>query len=93
MFNKLFKKMGQFRSLLWFVAMLLLGMYIVFGYKYKVVYNVGRSMEPYHDHREWLILERTPSDKNWTPDRYDVVVFYNGGEKLTKRASDRCNRH
>lgn len=85
MFNKLFKKMGQFRSLLWFVAMLLLGMYIVFGHKYKVVYNVGRSMEPYHDHQEWLILERAPSDKNWTPDRYDVVVFYNGGEKLTKR--------
>jgi len=42
-------------------------------------------MEPHHSHREWLILERAPSSKNWAPDRYDVVVFHNGGEKLTKR--------
>ena len=83
--SKLFKKIGKFRSLLWFTAILLLAIYIVFGYKYKVIYNTGESMEPHHSHREWLILERAPSNKNWVPDRYDVVVFHNGGEKLTKR--------
>jgi signal peptidase I len=77
--------MGKFRSLLWFTAILLLAIYIVFGYKYKVIYNTGESMEPHHSHREWIILERAPSGKNWVPDRYDVVVFHNGGEKLTKR--------
>ena len=85
MHSKLFKKIGKFRSLLWFTAILLLAIYIVFGYKYKVIYNTGESMEPHHSHREWLILERAPSNKNWVPDRYDVVVFHNGGEKLTKR--------
>jgi signal peptidase I len=77
--------MGKFRALLWFTAILLFAIYIVFGYKYKVIYNTGESMEPHHSHREWLILERAPSSKNWAPDRYDVVVFHNGGEKLTKR--------
>jgi len=85
MFNKLFKKMRGLRSLLWFIAIVLFGLYIVFGYKYKIIYNVGHSMEPYHSHREWLVLERAPSDKSWTPDKYDVVVFYKDGEKLTKR--------
>ena len=42
-------------------------------------------MEPYHSHREWLVLERAHSDKNWTPDRYDVVVFHADGDRLTKR--------
>jgi signal peptidase I len=42
-------------------------------------------MEPYHSHREWLVLERIRPDKNWTPNRYDVVVFHAGGDRLTKR--------
>ena len=85
MLKKLFKKMRQFRSLLWFTAILLLAVYIVFGHKYKVIYNVGHSMDPYHSHQEWLILESVNPNKDWVPDKYDVVVFHKNGDRLTKR--------
>ena len=86
MFNKLFKKIGKFRSLLWFIAGILLAVYVIFGHKYKIIYNIGQSMTPSYSHKEFLILERSPSEKGWAPDRFDVVVFSTAGwEKLTKR--------
>jgi signal peptidase I len=78
--------MGKFRSLLWFVASILLAVYVIFGHKYKIIYNIGQSMTPSYSHKEFLILERAPSEKDWAPDRFDVVVFSTvGWEKLTKR--------
>lgn len=45
-------------------------------------------MEPAHSDGEWMIVEkRNRLPKDWTPDRYDVVVIENRGEKenLVKR--------
>ena len=77
------KKFTSFRSFLWFLVALLFAIYLLFGYKYKFIYNYGQSMHPTYKHGEWIIIERIP--KNWTPSKGDVIVFQNGWEKLTKR--------
>jgi signal peptidase I len=45
-------------------------------------------MEPTHSNGEWIIIEkRNYLPKNWTPDKYDIVVIEENGysENLCKR--------
>jgi signal peptidase I len=43
-------------------------------------------MEPAYSHKEWVIIEKRSSlGKDWTPDKYDVVIVNDEKENLCKR--------
>ena len=68
------------------VIVVFLSVYLLFANKYAFIYNVGHSMEPSFDNKAVLVIEKKSSlGKNWTPDKYDVLVIKNGEEKLVKR--------
>ena len=75
------------RGALWLTALLLLGVYLIFSHKYQFVYNQGNSMEPTYQDGEWMVTQRHKNlGKEWTPDKYDVVIIVkNDEELLTKR--------
>ena len=70
------------------MAALFLFLYIIFGHQYRLTYNKGESMRPTYSDGEWIIVEkRNYLPKNWTPDKYDVVIIEEDGcnENLCKR--------
>jgi len=68
------------------MSIVLLILYILFGHKYKVIYNIGDSMHPTYYDREWIITEKIHNQtKDWIPKRYDIVIVWDTQERLTKR--------
>ena len=57
--------------------------YIFFGRNFTMVLTVGDSMDPYIKDKELIIIRKT--HEGWTPQRYDVVVVRDDGDKLAKR--------
>lgn len=80
------KALSKLKKPLFFVLLVLIAVNIVFGVKYKVAYVQGESMEPTHAHSEWIIIERVSSlGKEWSPERYDIVLIKKNNELLCKR--------
>ncbi len=80
------KSLLKWRGPLWLLCAMLLSWYVFFGKNYKFIYNVGNSMEPTFYHTEWLVTQKKSSlEKDWSPDKGDVIIVNNGDEDLTKR--------
>jgi len=69
-----------------FLALCLVVMYLMFGYKYKVTYNLGESMQPTYSDGEWIYVQkRGHLPKHWTPSQLDVIIVKADGDDLVKR--------
>jgi len=69
-----------------FLALCLLVMYLVFGYRYRVTYNSGESMRPTFKNGEWIYIQKRGNlPSRWTPAKFDVIIVKWGGDNLTKR--------
>ena len=69
-------------------AMLLIICLTPFGYHYQPIWIDGISMEPTYDNGQWTLMQRERSfDKDWVPDRFDVIVVWSDEyeENLCKR--------
>jgi signal peptidase I len=65
---------------------MLLSWYLFFGKNYQFIYNVGSSMVPTFQHKEWLVTQKKTSlQKGWVPEKNDIIIVSNGDEDLTKR--------
>lgn len=70
------------------VSIILAIIAIPFSLKYRIIYNVGPSMEPTIRNREIIITERRSSlGAGWVPSRNDIIIGHQSydSEKLTKR--------
>ncbi len=70
---------------LWKIAFVLFFIFLVFGLKYKILYNSGDSMTPTIVNAQMIVMERY-----WNgcyPDRLDIVVIKSSddGDTLNKR--------
>ena len=69
--------------ILGWVSFISIVFYVLFGRHFAMVLIGGDSMDPYIKDKELIIMEKTY--EGWTPQRYDVVVVWDGVEKLAKR--------
>jgi len=83
MWKKVRPHLVKFRTALWLLSIMLAAWFLFFGHKYKFIYNEGNSMLPTYSDGEWMVMERVPKD--FTPNRYDIVLVPHEGELLTKR--------
>lgn len=78
------KKKKLIRSALWLIAVCLFVVWAIIGHQYRLTYNHGESMEPAFSDGSWMMVEkRGKLPKNWVPDRYDVIVVRDEGERET----------
>jgi len=78
-------KESSFKALR-FLAICLLVMYLMFGYQYRVTYNLGESMVPTFSDGDWIYVQkRNYLSDEWTPSKLDIIVVERSGEDLTKR--------
>ena len=67
--------MEKLKKPLFFTLIVLFVINVAFGFKYKIIYVQGASMEPTYKNSELIVVERMRSlGENWAPDRYDVIV-------------------
>lgn len=88
MMKRFLKRLQPLRHPLWLLATMLFVWWATFGYKYQFIYTDGVSMQPTLYDGDWIILQkRSAMEKNWKPDRYDVLVITddNTDEDLSKR--------
>jgi signal peptidase I len=91
--TKIRPRLAKYRGPLWLVAIMLAAWFLLFGYKYQFIYNNGTSMIPTHIDGEWLVMQKI--DRDWIPQRYDLVAIYDDKENelLTKRVIGLPNEH
>ena len=70
---------------LWRMSAVLLAIYFIFGYKYKIIYNSGNSMHPTYYDGEWIVTKKIYTPNNWKPKRFDIIIVSDTQEELTKR--------
>ena len=69
-----------------FLALCLLVMYLIFGFRYRVTYNLGESMRPTFKDGEWIYVQKIGNlPSHWTPAKFDVIIVEADGDDLTKR--------
>jgi signal peptidase I len=69
-----------------FLVLCLVVMYLMFGYRYRVTYNLGESMHPTYYDGEWIYVQKRKNlPRNWTPSQLDVIVVKGDGDTLIKR--------
>jgi len=69
-----------------FLALCLLVMYLMFGYRYRVTYNLGESMYPTFKNGEWIYIQKRGNlPPCWAPAKFDIIVVGWGGDNLIKR--------
>jgi signal peptidase I len=69
-----------------FLALCLVVMYLIFGYRYKVTYNLGESMYPTFKNGEWIYVQKIRNlPSHWTPAQFDIVIVESDGDDLIKR--------
>ena len=84
--RKCSKSLLSWRGPLWLLCVMLLSWYLFIVKSYRFVYNVGNSMVPTFQHKEWLITQKKTSlRKSWVPEKNDIIIVSNGDEDLTKR--------
>jgi len=69
-----------------FLALCLVVMYLMFGYRYKVTYNLGESMHPTFKDGEWVYVQKRGNlPPHWTPAKFDIIIVGADGDDLIKR--------
>ena len=85
--------MEKLKKPLFFTLIVLFVINVAFGFKYKIIYVQGASMDPTYKNSELIVVERMRSlGENWAPDRYDVIVAKekDGASSLCKRVIGVC---
>ena len=69
-----------------FLVLCLVLMYLMFGYRYRVTYNLGESMHPTLQNGEWVYVQKSRSlPSYWNPSILDIIIVEADGDDLIKR--------
>ena len=65
------------------IVALLIFCSVPFGYHYQTIWVDGISMEPTYNDGQWTLMQRKRSlGKEWTPDRFDVIIVWSDKLKI-----------